>query len=554
MKKSSASVPFHYLRWNFAMSGKVNFWAFNWPGLYQVARAIAKKRTAAAGYASSAFTGLWKLVKALPILVGAAVAATVALIFVIVFVGELFERPVIVEPFSVPTSLVDTGLTGDVLAQRFVDEVTAIIVASDTAKATAAVRSQARLADIQAPGSEISLRSLSRMLRGALGLPETRFIGEVVCRETSCDAGYSLRVRVMDGDVSHRPASLDFADETELNEGIEGLAIAAFLQIEPYYIAYHHYSTVPAEEKPALFTSEMATVETILIDMLRARHRDAAWAANLLGVLHGRHGRTEEAFYWYDEAIRLAEELGPANFAGPHVNKAFLHMDLQEFDQARRTLLRVRRMDRNARFVYLGLGVIAHRTAIDASGRASARRLYERQLRAEPTNAVTLGNLAILHLADGQQDLAEETVERALFHDPGSHTVREFAARIYLDRGEDPSRGARAMDLLRPVFERGRPTGNTFLIRALAHVSNLDFDNALTDIRLSFDAGHSDASAARARSTYQTILSGITPTLPGPLRCGYLDRYASAASELMVGAPDGLRDLGTACGLDTTSW
>ncbi|HTT47624.1 MAG TPA: tetratricopeptide repeat protein [Pseudolabrys sp.] len=137
------------------------------------------------------------------------IATTVVLLWLTVM--TIFKRSVIIEPIAVPPVLKDRGYTGEVAAQRIIDEISEIERSSQTLwsrtqvsvfdigrmlnVATPGLRNNAEnpvpgtqitvwdsnhsLPKVELPGAGISLDSLVSSIREILGIEDTRITGEI---------------------------------------------------------------------------------------------------------------------------------------------------------------------------------------------------------------------------------------------------------------------------------------------------------------------------------------------------------------------------------------
>lgn len=134
-------------------------------------------------------------------------------------------RGVVIAPFSAPPDLVARGLTGEVLANRLLDELEGLQAQTDSARAANTFRSA--LDDeikVEIPQTGVSIGELLQFLRKWLG-HETRITGDVV----KGPEGLTVTSR-----VSGAPAASVTGDEAALNDLIRAAAEAVYAQAQPY--------------------------------------------------------------------------------------------------------------------------------------------------------------------------------------------------------------------------------------------------------------------------------------------------------------------------------
>ncbi len=172
---------------------------------------IASER---AGFALKALTGL----------AGLALAATLG---VLIWQASR-AHALIIEPFSVPPSLAQEGMIGQVVASRLLDRMSTM---QSQVSSQRAPSSFARTWDgdvrIEIPETGVTIAELNRELRGWLG-HETHITGEVALHGGA--AALTVRVAAQPG-VTARGA------EAELEGLIDAAGDAAFARAEPYRYA-----------------------------------------------------------------------------------------------------------------------------------------------------------------------------------------------------------------------------------------------------------------------------------------------------------------------------
>lgn len=147
----------------------------------------------------------------------------------------------VIDAFSTPPDLAARGLTGQVAASRFLDEMRTLQDATDSARATASYGNDwSGSFKVEIPGSGISLDEVQRWLRGWLG-HETHVSGEVV----RTDQGLELSVR------AGSAAGQTFKG-TDLQALMKQAALALYKQQQPYRYAIWLQTNGRVEEGEAV--------------------------------------------------------------------------------------------------------------------------------------------------------------------------------------------------------------------------------------------------------------------------------------------------------------
>lgn len=240
---------------------------------------------------------------------GMVIAAILAV--VLVTAKDILRQPVIIEQFGLPESLSQRGLSGTVTANRVWDAMIEIQNAAGTQKETRSVLAESRQLDVVEPGTGVSLKNASQMMRELFGIEQTRIAGEVICGTDRCDwDDLNIRLRVFSEGRMHVIDSGPTGDrrpEALFHE----LALQALEIVDPYIVAAYRFSSL--EDR-----AEAVKIANHLVD---SGHPQAAWAANLLGNHEQANGRHLAAIDWFERAVRMSYDLGQRDFALPHYGK-----------------------------------------------------------------------------------------------------------------------------------------------------------------------------------------------------------------------------------------
>ena len=213
----------------------------------------------------------------------------------IAVVGASRSKAIVVQVFNVPPSLAARGLTGEVVAQRFLDQLADIQRRADSVRAPASF-GNAWSGDlkVQIPSTGVSLDDASRLLRRWLG-DETHVSGEVIV-----DGGV-LKVSTRSG--SH-PVAEASGSWSELDETLEKVAEAYFGQQQPYLYAIYLADIGRDAES-------MAVAVRLAGSGPRA---ERAWGYNAWGTREQRRGNFDEAKRLFLAGRSLAPNLAPISF------------------------------------------------------------------------------------------------------------------------------------------------------------------------------------------------------------------------------------------------
>ena len=197
------------------------------------------------------------------------------------------SRAIVVQAFSVPPELARRGLTGEVVAQRFLDQLLDVQSKADSARTPASFAdSWSGDLKVQIPSTGVSLGEVHRMLRSSLG-QETYLTGEVLAE------GSTLRVSARS--AGQAPVEVT-AGADQLDMLLRSAAEGVFGRHQPYlYAVYLQEQSGRGEEA---------------VEVLRKLARsgppsERAWAYNGWGNYLRRSGRASEAPALYRAAIAL---------------------------------------------------------------------------------------------------------------------------------------------------------------------------------------------------------------------------------------------------------
>ena len=228
--------------------------------------------------------------------------ACIALLFVgllcllsIAVVSASRSKAIVVQPFNVPPALAERGLTGEVVAQRFLDRLANIQRKADSVRTPASfANSWSGDLKVQIPTTGLSLDDASRLLRRSLG-DETEVSGEVITD------GATIRVVVRSGIQLPAEAS---GTAQELDATLQRAAEVFFGRQQPYLHAIY-------------LSGEGRDAESLALAWQLARSGPAierAWGYNALGVRLAERGELSASRRMFLKARSLAPSLAPPVF------------------------------------------------------------------------------------------------------------------------------------------------------------------------------------------------------------------------------------------------
>lgn len=389
-------------------------------------------------------------------------AAIVFVLFAVavVFVSEMRNPPIVVEDFRVPEALADQGITGEVLAQHFSDELRDIVAEVSSARRQAAVLTPSFQHDVVAPGTGLSLQNLISTVRAAFGWRQVRISGELICAEPACEKNViNARVRVL-----HATGLDGRKAPVTIRSGQADLRVAALTAMElydPYLAALYHMELSNPERDnqtalrlPGVLPSrhpDAISARELAMGMLGRDHPDSAWAANLLGNLEARDLAYDAAIDWYDRAQDFARSHRHTRFEVAHLNRGSIHLERMDFTAAWAEFDRAREINGKSEGAYLGLAMALLAQAGEepsASDYAKAEALLKKQEAYAPQSTETIHQLTHLYLSTERYRSAQRYVLRARQVAPRDAQTHFMEAAVYHRAGNpdrDVARATRAI-------------------------------------------------------------------------------------------------------------
>ncbi len=340
---------------------------------------------------------------------------------------QLWKNQVVIEPISVPLTLVEMGLTPEVAANRVWDGLKDFESAADTAKRTFVAVPQGRALDFSIPQSGLSLEAVLSQLRQFLNLFETRISGEFVCATPACaPEQMRLRLRVLRGTATI--IDLPEVGSTPSRDYFRLAAEHIFSELDPFVSIAALSRTAP----------DRAVV--LARQLVRQRDPAAYWAYNLIGEIEMNRGNHAEALAAFEAARQRDPKLVEAE-----VNRALALAHLGRFDEANAALRQASRAGTGRLEIAQGQASVAYMQGDRAT--AVGHFLAAAELEpAEPRHLVLAGRT---ELELGERASGEAHLEEALAVAPGDPEALEALGNLYYGKYGDPPDYAAAATMYR---------------------------------------------------------------------------------------------------------
>ena len=331
-----------------------------------------------------------------------------------VLIGQFRRDQVIIEPISVPEALENQGLTANVAANRVWDGLQDVVRKSNTSKQSIDAIPDSRRVEFSFPDSGFSVESLVFHLRRLFNAYDTRIAGEFVCADKGCDpSGLRLRLRVVRQGV-------DLIDLPPIGARAErdyfADAGAQVLSLLDPFVALS-----------ALSESQPVKATTLARRLIRAHHKDAKWAHNLVGLIRVNGGDAAAAIEEFRAAIALDPAFPPAraNLGGALLGQGDIAGAQAEFEAL---------LADDARNVWALRGLADVALARNDPDTAVARLLAAAE--ADPVNPDFFARAGKVELDRNRKDEAVRLLKRSLELDPGYLPAFAFLAAMHLTDGD----------------------------------------------------------------------------------------------------------------------
>ena len=175
------------------------------------------------------------------------ITSLAALMFLVLVVVEWRTVRTLVEPLQVPDTLVDKGLTAEVMSSTLLDRISTVTASDRDRWRPASIAPGWGTTDLNIPLLDISVASLAGLAKTLWGPPDLRVTGEVVAAPGAADT-YTVRLRLKDptnGWVVLKPTHQSVWNST--TDPVEALFDPVIhdllLHTDPLSLANHSYVT-----------------------------------------------------------------------------------------------------------------------------------------------------------------------------------------------------------------------------------------------------------------------------------------------------------------------
>jgi len=327
---------------------------------------------------------------------------------------ELLLNRIIISPLSMPAHIAETGLTGEVAANRLWDAWSKLNAEVTVAKETRDVLPSSQRIQFQIPDSGLSFDSLIHHMRSFVGIDETTVSGEFVCVADPCDlANAALRLRILGHDLSI--ISLDPVGTTPLDLYWRQAITEVLLRLDP----------VRGIMATSLGNEERAIAE--LRKLVRSGHPDRQWALVFAGVLLGNSGDGAGALASLDEAI-----LRQPGFALAHAERASLLLKAGDVDGARASVATALQLAPGDARNHMRVAQIEEK----AGNLDKAFAAFEQAARLQPNWPQVPMGIGLVHHRAGHLDKAREAYRTAIEIDPDFLDARKILGLLASAEGD----------------------------------------------------------------------------------------------------------------------
>ena len=216
----------------------------------------------------------------------------------LLFIFRIFQdHGYVLEPFSVPQELEESGYTGQVIALRIQDELAELKGMIGSVKEDSLeLKSNNSDIDLSVLGLGLSLKSIAFQIREAMGKKNKTIRGEV----TQLGGRLEIQIRMTGYSKIVKEITLeDIKKEAALDQLIRKGAEGILYQTDPYRLAL-------------LCRHEKRYEEGIdaLRHLLRTNEKDAHWALLGWGAILDDQGKIEEAIEKYQKSVDVDPDFG----------------------------------------------------------------------------------------------------------------------------------------------------------------------------------------------------------------------------------------------------
>ena len=335
-----------------------------------------------------------------------------AIALIVIIVRQLTTNSVLVEPISVPAALAQKGYTPKIIAQRIVDEIFKIQRKATTVKERRSLMPEWSQLDVQMPGAGVSVKTVGRIIKESMGIPETQINGEVVMVIQE----FRLRLRF---DGGRHTSEIPPLPADRLDDMFHLGAQQAVKIIDPFMLASYFH----------VIKNHAGMMEMIHYCLKNDRKQDDHWANNLWGMQRAGEKKWEEAIEKYKTAVKIDPEFALAynNWGNALQNQGKYRKAIEKYRKAVK-------IDPEFALAYNNWG-----NALEKEGQyAEAIAKYEKAITIDSdfTDAndnwgIALSNWGVAYMRRDNYDKAIEKFERAVKKNPKHANAYTHLGRAY---------------------------------------------------------------------------------------------------------------------------
>lgn len=179
-----------------------------------------------------------------------------------------------IDAVGLPKNIKELGYSEDGAALALSDNIRRIADAAKSDDALITIKTNFEEQDIAVPVEGLSFGSIIRLIRQALGLPQNRLIGDLVCPNEPClTSNLEIRLRTLEGTGAPKPLATIKGSSPD---AILQAAAERYMQDKaPMALALYLYNAAPSRKPEALDLAQ---------HLVQSDHPEKLAALNLIGV------------------------------------------------------------------------------------------------------------------------------------------------------------------------------------------------------------------------------------------------------------------------------
>ena len=208
----------------------------------------------------------------------------------------------VVKDISVPASLQEQGITGNVIAQQILDHISEVNASAGSRKQKAEISGldfQSKMPTINLPVGGLNIGTIVSEVRHLLGYTETTITGEVFIEEpkdAEQPAKYGLRLRI----AGEGPIYKSEAPEPDVQRLIAASAERIMHKFDPINLGYFYYRQKDYDKAE----------ETADFALASANAENYPWAYTMRGLIARDQGKYGEAARNFHQVVTLDPKFG----------------------------------------------------------------------------------------------------------------------------------------------------------------------------------------------------------------------------------------------------